>query len=390
MYYMPSSIRKEIKTMIYFDNAATTRVKPEVVLDAYKNYITKIGVSPGRGSYSLGIQASRMLYQTRKTVANYFGLDKSTNVIFTKNSTEAINLFLNGFLKEGDHVLISCYEHNSVLRPIQSLKDKGIIEYDVLPFEVFSNPELLTQYIKENTKLLAITLASNLTGELVFSSSFADVANKNTNAKIFVDASQGAGKGLINMSRDGVDYLAFTGHKDLLGLPGTGGLCSKEEIHFNPLIQGGTGVHGEEYTNPDIYPDAYESGTINMPAIWALKNAIDFISDNQSNINTKEIDLLNYAIKQLSKIDDVIIYNKDSNRVSTFCFNLKNKTSSDVVKELDNDGICVRGGIHCAILSHTTIGTVKTGAIRISLNYNNTFDEIDKLVDSIRRITKCI
>ena len=378
------------KAMIYLDNAATTRQKPSVVLKAYENYVTEIGVSPGRGSYSLGIQASRMLYQSRKTIGNYFGLTKPTNVVFTKNSTEAINMFLNGFLEKGDHVLISCYEHNSVLRPIHNLKNNGIIEYDVIPYEVFEHPEKLTNYIKSNTKLFAITLASNLTGEIVFNSSFAKKAKELINASIFVDASQGAGKGLINMESDGIDFLAFTGHKDLLGLPGTGGLCSKNELHFKPLIQGGTGVHGESYVNPDIYPDAYESGTLNMPAIWALKNSIEYINSNLDTINAKEKELLEYTLKELSNINSVEIYNRNATRVPTFCFNIAGQSSSDVVKTLDDYGICVRGGIHCAILAHTNIGTVETGAVRVSLNSYNTFDEIDKFVTSVRRISECI
>lgn len=378
------------KTMIYLDNAATTRKKPSVVLKAYENYIIEIGTSPGRGSYSLGIQASRMLYQSRKTIGKYFGLNKPTNVVFTKNSTEAINMFLNGFLKKGDHVLISCYEHNAVLRPIQNLKNNGIIEYDILPYEVFEHPENLKEYIKDNTKLFAITLASNLTGEIVFNCSFAKKAKELTNASIFVDASQGGGKGLINMSTDGIDFLAFTGHKDLLGLPGTGGLCSVNELNFKPLIQGGTGIHGENFVNPDIYPDAYEAGTINMPAIWALKNSVEYIQNNQNVINSKEKDLLEYAIKNLSNINSVVIYNKNAKRVPTFCFNIIGKPSSDVVKELDDYGVCVRGGIHCAILAHTYLGTVKTGAVRVSLNSYNTFKEIDEFIASVRRISECI
>lgn len=372
--------------MVYFDNAATSRIKPDVVYDAFMNYMKEVGASPGRGSYSLGIKASRMLYQSRKTVTEYFGNPNKTNVVFTKNSTEAINLFLKGFLKKGDHVLISCFEHNAVLRPIHTLKEKGIIDYTVLPQEALDNPESeIPKYIKKNTRLLAITLASNLTGQLVYSKTIGKIC-KDNGLTVFVDASQGAGKNLIDMSRDYVDYLAFTGHKDLLAMPGVGGLCSQQVLEFPPLIQGGTGIHGEEYVNPHIYPEGYESGTLNMPAIWSLKVAIDYIKDHRDGIIEKEKELTKLLVDEMTMLPNVIVYNAARPRVSTVCFNAKNKSSSDVVSYLDKNGICVRGGIHCAILAHETLGTVATGAVRVSLNCFNTRDEVAQLIDVLGSI----
>lgn len=370
--------------IIYFDNAATSRIKPDVVVEAYTNYLSNIGVSPGRGSYSLAIQASRMLYQSRKAIATYFGL-KNTNVIFTKNSTEAMNLFFLGFLQNGDHVLISPFEHNSVLRPINTLKRKGVIDYTILPEAAIKNPDELQEYITPAVKLIAITLASNLTGEIIYNKRIGELCHKN-NIRVFVDASQGGGKGIVNMLDDNIDYLAFTGHKDLLGLPGVGGLCSVEKIAFSPLIQGGTGVHGESYSNPEIYPDAYESGTLNMPAIWALKTAVDYINRNMHDIVSKERELTDYLVKGLLSNDKVILYKPDAYRVPTLCFNIKEHDSSEIVSILDKNNICVRGGIHCAILAHENLGTVKTGAVRVSLNYTNTFEEINYFLSVIRGI----
>ena len=369
--------------MIYFDNAATSRTKPEAVYNAFNYYIREIAVSPGRGSYSLGITASRMLYQSRKTVANFFGVSFPENVVFTKNSTEAINLFINGFLKKGDHVLISCYEHNSVLRPIHSLKQAGIIDYTILPEEALYDATYnLEKFIKPNTRLAAITLASNLTGQIVYSPALA-AKLKSFGLTVFVDASQGAGKKLIDMTRDSIDVLAFTGHKDLLGLPGVGGLCSVEELRITPLIQGGTGIYGDSYVNPDVFPEAYESGTLNMPAIWSLKNAIEYINENSTYINMVEHELTQYLVDSLSKLPNIYVYNIDAPRVSTIAFNVKGKSSSDIVELLDKNGICVRGGIHCAILAHQTLGTVESGAVRISLNAYNTKDEIDAFIKII-------
>lgn len=371
--------------MIYFDNAATSRPKPEVVYEAFDYYVREIGTSPGRGSYRLAIQASRMLYQARKTVAGFFNAPDPSNVIFTKNSTEAINLFFNGYFSVGNHVIISPYEHNAVLRPLQTLKDKGIIEYSVLPEEVLYRPETLENYIQPNTRMVAITLASNLTGQIVFQRAFAKKAH-DLGLAVFVDASQGAGKKLVDIQYDNIDYLAFTGHKDLLALPGVGGLVTYKSLFIPPLIQGGTGIHGESYVNPQAFPDAYEAGTLNMPAIWALKTAMDYIESHQDEIKCKERDLLNYFLDNLRLIDRVIIYNLSRERVPTFSFNIQGIPSSQVVEELDKREICVRGGIHCAIKAHETINTVTTGAVRVSINHFNSKDEIDEFIRAIKEI----
>ena len=376
--------------MIYFDNAATTRMKPKEVLEAFNYYVTEIGASPGRGSYSLGIQASRMLYQSRKTVASFFGIDNPGNVVFTKNSTEGINFFFNGYLKSGDHVLISPYEHNAVLRPLHNLKIKGVIDYTVLPEEAIYDAEHhLEKYIRPNTSLVAITLASNLTGQIVFNKEISKITNKH-HIKMFVDASQGAGKKLLNMQRDGIDVLAFTGHKDLMALPGVGGVCSQDALNIAPFIQGGTGVHGDEFTNPQAYPDAYEAGTLNMPAIWSLKTAIEIIEKNIETTSKYESSLLEVLLDGLKKDSNIILYNTDKPRVSTICFNVKGVPSSDVVAYLDKHGVCVRGGIHCAILAHTQIGTVETGAVRVSLNACNTLEEVEKFIQIIGDIKNAL
>ena len=369
--------------MIYFDNAATTRTKPKEVLEAFNYYVTEIGTSPGRGSYSLGIQASRMLYQSRKAVAKFFGVTNPENVVFTKNSTEGINFFFNGYLKSGDHVLISPYEHNAVLRPLHNLKIKGVIDYTVLPEEAIYDAEHhLEKYIRPNTSLVAITLASNLTGQIVFNKEISKITNKH-HIKMFVDASQGAGKKLLNMQRDGIDVLAFTGHKDLMALPGVGGVCSQDALNIAPFIQGGTGIHGDEFTNPQAYPDAYEAGTLNMPAIWSLKTAIEIIEENIETTSKYESSLLEVLLDGLKKDSNIILYNTDKPRVSTICFNVKGVPSSDVVAYLDKHGVCVRGGIHCAILAHTQIGTVETGAVRVSLNACNTLEEVETFIQII-------
>lgn len=372
--------------MIYFDNAATTRNKPQEVLDAFEYYITEIGVSPGRGSYSLGIEASRMLYKARMSTAQYFGLS-DPNVVFSKNSTEAINMFLFGFLKKGDHVVISSYEHNAVLRPLEKLRQLGIVDYSVVSRDdlELSGTDFIAKYYKDNTVLLAMTLASNLTGRIIFNPEIYEYTKKE-GICTFVDASQGAGKIRIDMMRDSVDYLVFTGHKDLKALPGVGGLCSVKELEFDPLIQGGTGIRGHERMNPRVFPEGYEAGTLNMPAIWAFKAAIECTEKSFDKNKKIEIELSNYLTNRLRELDNVILYDDEYERVDTIGFNIKGFSSNEIVQILDKNSICARGGIHCAILAHEALQTVKTGMVRVSLCETNTMKEIDMLIDVVRTI----
>lgn len=368
--------------MIYFDNSATTKNKPREVIDAMNSYLLDVGVSPGRGSYSLGIEASRMLYNSRVTVGNHFGLSRPDRVLFTKNSTEAINFLFNGILLEGDHVIITCYEHNAVLRPLQTMCNNGIIELTIINREDLESSTdcIIKKYVKSNTRLFASTLASNLTGRVIFNRSWTKELKKH-GVITFVDASQGAGKISVNLKDDGIDFLAFTGHKDLYGVPGVGGLCCESQISIKPLIQGGTGIHGDNYVNPDVFPEGYEAGTLNMPGIWALKTGIEYVESHFNEIKEKENSLMEYLMSKLNCIDKINIYDKDYNRVPTCCFTIDGQPTDQLVYKLDQKGICVRGGIHCAILAHEALGTVDTGAVRISLNYTNTIEEIDQLVD---------
>lgn len=373
--------------MIYFDNAATSKYKPDCVLEAFEYYIREIGVSPGRGSYSLGVEASRMLYQARKTVGEFFGLEEKTNVVFTKNSTEAINLFFNGFLQEGDHVVISCYEHNAVLRPLHNLKEKGIIDYSVIKREDLEKGAkfILDKYVRKNTKVLAITLASNLTGRIIFSRDLMLMA-QSRGLTTFLDSSQGAGKVPLKMVDDGIDYLAFTSHKDLMGLPGAGGLCCKDKKSIKPLIQGGTGILGDSYTNPCVFPEGLEAGTLNMPAIWALKAAIEYTKKNMADNEQKEKHLMEILLHGIKDIPGIKIYDENINRVCTVGINMDHVSSNELVQYLDENEVAVRGGIHCAILAHEALGTEKSGVVRISLSSQNSEQEVNNVVEMLRKL----
>ncbi len=373
--------------MIYLDNAATTRIKPEQVYEAFNYYVREIAVSPGRGSYTLGIEASRMLYKTRKIVGLYFGMEKPTNVVFTKNSTEAINLFFRGILNKGDHVVITCYEHNAVLRPLHKMKEEGFIDYTVITRDdLLLPPEALySKYFRANTKVFASTLASNLTGRIIFSAELMKYL-KGKGIITFLDSSQGAGKKKVDMQADAIDFLAFTGHKDLMALPGVGGLCCNNNQNIKPLIQGGTGILGDSYVNPDSFPEGLEAGTLNMPAIWALHAAIEYLNANWDCIQDKEEKLKEYLISRLKEIEKLEVYDEKCKRTGTMGVNLKGVPSDKLVQTLDANGICVRGGIHCAILAHEALGTVNKGIVRISLGYFNSKKDIDCLIEVLQRI----
>lgn len=375
--------------MVYLDNAATTKYKPEEVYKAFDYYVREIGVSPGRGSYQLGIEASRMLYKTRRTVAKYFGIDEP-NVIFTKNSTEAINMFFNGLLKNGDHVIISCYEHNAVLRPLHTLKEKGIIDYSIISRGdlMLSPEEVYKKYVKSNTVLFATTLVSNLTGRVIYNPSL--IRHMKVNGiNTFVDSSQGAGKIRLSMSDEEIDYIAFTGHKDLLGLPGVGGLVCKKKPSWKPLIQGGTGVLGDSYVNPDVFPDAYEAGTLNMPAIWSLNASLQWLKQNAKSVIEHEKELMDYLVTKLDEINNISIYDREYDRVGAVGINISGKKSNELVQMLDDNDICTRGGIHCAILAHEALGTKEIGVVRISIGWMNKKEDVDALIEVLKSVGGC-
>ena len=375
--------------MVYLDNAATTKYKPEEVYKAFEYYVREIGVSPGRGSYQLGIEASRMLYKTRRVVAKYFGIDEP-NVIFTKNSTEAINMLFNGLLENGDHVIISCYEHNAVLRPLHTLKEKGIIDYSIISREDLLLPpeEVYKKYVKTNTVLFATTLASNLTGRIIYNPSLIRYMKVN-GISTFVDSSQGAGKIQLSMSDEEIDYIAFTGHKDLLGLPGVGGLVCRQKPSWKPLIQGGTGVLGDSYVNPNVFPEAYEAGTLNMPAIWSLNASLEWLKQNAESMIEHEKELMDYLVTELDGIANITIYDREYDRVGAVGINIKDKKSNEIVQLLDDNDICTRGGIHCAILAHEALGTKEIGVVRISIGWMNKKEDIDALIEVLKRVGGC-
>lgn len=378
--------------MTYFDNAATTFPKPEIVYKSTMEAMSEYGANPGRSGHKLALKINREIYNTRESLANLFHIKDPMNLIFTFNGTESLNIGIKGFLKAGDHVVTTSMEHNSVLRPIKYLQGHGvestIVEADILGR---INPEDIKKAIKSNTKLIITTHISNLTGTIMPIKEIGKIA-KDSGIIYMVDAAQSAGVYPIDVNTMNIDILGFPGHKGLLGPQGTGGLYIREDLNVDEVFQGGTGSISESLEQPSISPDRYESGTPNGPGIIGLGAGIKYIeSQGMENIRRHEEKLTQYFIEELKKIKGVKLYGpcdiKQQGPVVSL--NIKDYDSSEIAYILDEQyDIMVRPGLHCAPLAHKTIGTFDQGAVRFSFSPFNTLDEIEYGIRSIREIVK--
>lgn len=377
--------------MIYLDNAATTFPKPDVVYDAVMDCMKNYCANPGRAGHRLSLRAGREIYDTRENLAKLFNIDNPMNIIFTSNATESLNLAIKGLLKTGDHVITTSMEHNSVIRPIMALEKIGV-ENTIIDCneEGFLDINDLEKAIKPNTKLIVTTHASNVFGTLIDIKEVGLVAKKN-NITYLVDASQTAGVYDIDVKNMNIDILATAGHKSLLGPQGVGILYIKEGIDLDTLKEGGTGSQSEYLFQPQMLPDKYESGTHNTPAIAGLNAGVKYILDNMDNIRRKEEELCEYMLSRLDEIKDIKIYGtKDiKKRVPVISINIADVDSGEITFILDSKyDIATRSGLHCSPLAHKTVGTIKQGTVRFSIGYFNTKDDIDRVIDALKKIEK--
>ena len=375
---------------VYFDNAATSYPKPPSVYEAINFTLQHVGANPGRGEHSLSQAANRIIFKARETIAEFFNIPNSRNIVFTSNGTEAINLALKGFLKPGDHGIISSMEHNSVVRPLNSLKNDGvnvtIVQCDK---EGKLNPDYVFKEIKKNTRLIVLTHASNVTGTILPVEEIGEIAAKK-GIPLLVDAAQTAGTIPIDVLRNNISLLACPGHKSLLGPQGTGFLYICEGFNLKPLIEGGTGSNSELSEQPDFLPDRFQSGTLNTPGIAGLKAGIEFINKKSIQTIKEHEDMLSKTfINKLKEINRVRIYGPLSikEKTAVVSFNIKGKDSADIATALDEKyQIMVRVGLHCSPHAHKTIGTFPDGTIRVSFSIFNTVHEIDYFIDSLKVI----
>ncbi|AGX45141.1 aminotransferase class V-fold PLP-dependent enzyme [Clostridium saccharobutylicum] len=377
--------------MIYLDNAATSFPKPsevyEEVLKCMKNY----AANPGRGSYEIAVKAASKIMETREEICNLFNIASLFNLIFTSNATEALNIGIKGILEKGDHVISTVIEHNSVLRPLHSLSEKGVdvtlISSDKAGYVSIKD---IKDEIKKNTKMIIISHISNVLGSIQDIKNIGNLSK--SNGIIFmVDASQSAGIIPIDVEREHIDLLAFSGHKGLLGPQGTGCLFIREGIKLKNFKEGGTGSNSHFMIQPDFLPDKFESGTLNTPGIAGLGEGVKFIKRiGIDSIQKYEEELTSYLLEEIKRLSYIKIYGSYSGnkRGPVVSFNIEGVDASIVGEELDKEGIAVRTGYHCAALIHDVIGTEYAGTVRVSPGYFNTFDDIEKLIVAIMRIYK--
>ena len=378
---------------VYLDNAATSFPKPEVVYCAADQFMREIGVSAGRGAYKQALEADKIIYETRKSLATLFNVKDVSRIIFTFNVTDSLNLAIKGLLNPGDHVITSSMEHNAVWRPLKVLQqEKGIsITAVQCKWDGVLEPQKVREAITKKTKLIVLIHASNVTGIVMPIAEVGKIARE-SNVPFLVDAAQTAGLYPIDVQDMNIDLLAFTGHKGLMGPMGTGGLYIREGIMVKPLKEGGTGGDSILEFQPASLPDRYEAGTPNVSGIAGLGAAAKFIlNEGVEKIHTKEAALTGYTLRKLSEVDGITVYGHGdiNERVGVISLNIMDLNPQKVGHILDEKyGIMVRTGLHCAPCAHRTIGTIDGGTIRIGLGYFNTEADIDTFVEAVNDIIR--
>lgn len=381
---------------IYLDNASTTFPKPAVMADSMYHYMTQLGSNINRGCYNDAYNVEELVYETRQMLCDLFHGENCKNVIFTKNVTESLNVILKGFLKPGDHVLVSSMEHNAVMRPLVQLSQKGI-SFTRIPCARDGSLclDTLDSLIKENTKAIIMTHASNVCGTVMPLERVGGFCKKN-GIKFIVDCAQTAGVLPIDMEKMHIDALAFTGHKGLLGPQGIGGFLLDEALIplIDPLLSGGTGSISHTEDIPPFMPDRFEPGTMNLPGIvglhaslaWLARTGIDTICEH-------ELLLTEQFLKGIKKMDPmgsyVTIIGKETltDRIGVVSIQTHKKDPAQAAFELDDTyGIMTRVGLHCAPSAHQTLGTYPTGTVRFSFGWWNTGEEVGAALSALAQI----
>ena len=375
--------------MIYLDNAATSYPKPRGMVAAMEECILKYCGNPGRSGHSMSMKTGEEVYHARRKIASLFGIKQPERLVFTQNTTEALNMGLKGVLQSGDHVITTTMEHNSVLRPLKALEKRGVSQSVIrADREGFIKASEIEKAIRKDTKLIAITAASNVTGTRMPIEEIGELARRR-GILFLVDGAQGAGSMAIDAEKMHIDMLAFPGHKGLLGPQGTGALYVSPEIRLKHIMEGGTGTDSKSRFQPCEFPEGYEAGTINAPAIIGLGYSAEFVEKIGPEVIGKyEEELIGWLDERLDEMDFVKRYGPDACRKTGISLiNIRGVGAEEVTSVLSSKyGIAVRGGYHCAGLAHKTVGTWDEGAVRISAGPFNTRKDMEKLADAIREI----
>lgn len=376
---------------IYFDNAATTFPKPLSVRKAVNRVISNYCANPGRSSHDLSLKAAEEVYLCREKLSDFFN-GKDENTVFTSSATHSINLGIKTVLRKGDHVLISDIEHNSVIRPIWALAERGLITYTV--YTAFESPEKqiaeIASKLTERTSLVCACHHSNISCITLPINEIGHFCRKNK-LHFLVDASQSAGLLPIDVENDCIDILCAPAHKGLYGIPGGGFAIFGENIAKNGLlssfIEGGNGINSENPSMPDFLPERFEAGTLPLPAISALSAGVDFVKTlSPQKILKKEKSLCAALRKELLKLDRITIHS--DNDGSILLFSVKGTPSEDFAQALASYKICVRAGLHCSPLAHAKLHTPSDGAVRVSFGAFNTFNEVERFAFVCKKILR--
>lgn len=372
--------------MIYFDNAATGGFKPRAVTDATESVIRFLNSNPARSSHRLALTGAKIIGECRETLASFFN-SPMEKVIFTKNCTEALNLAIFGTLKVGGHVITTVFEHNSVLRPLYALKNKNLIELDVISPDNKTPLELLIKNkIKPNTYLIITTAVSNVTGYALPVKNIGKIAKEN-NLLYLVDGAQAGGHILLDLKEDNINMLSLAGHKGLYGIMGSGVLIFDENTEIEPLIYGGTGTESFNLNQTLPYPEKLEAGTLNLPAISALNEGVKYVKNNVKSFGAHLYSATETLIENIKNINNVVCYSLP-NESGICAFKLKNLPSAEVCDILNsNYDIAVRGGFHCAPLMHKFLKTDDEGLVRVSLAVQNSTNELNYFISSLKKIS---
>lgn len=376
--------------MIYLDNGATSFPKPLSVRQNVDISLKKFSANPGRSGHSLSLRAAKEIFECRKRLKELFNVNSEEEIIFTENCTMALNTVIFGLLSEGDHVLISSMEHNSVTRPLESLKDKGVT-YSTFDYSYDDNETVdnVRNLIKPETKLVICTHASNVFGFRFPIERICALCHA-YGILFCLDSAQSAGVFDIDVGTNQYDFVCMSGHKSLYGPMGTGVLILNN-CNLKPLLYGGTGTESVKKSQPEGLPEKFESGTQNMNGISGLKAGVDFVKNRGiKNIYNHEYKLAKRLFNGLANNRKVITYNKsfDYGKVApVVSFNIDGVYSEDLVAKLNKYGIMTRGGLHCSPLAHTTMNTIENGTVRVVPGAFNTINDINYLLNVIRKLT---
>lgn len=375
--------------MIYLDNAATTLVKPPMVKEAIVSSLSTLG-NANRGATRQSLDTSFVIYEARANINQLINGTSPNQVVFTSNATESLNIAIKGTLQPGDHVITTVMEHNSVLRPLYELEEKGLeISFVNVNADGVVNPNDIADNIQSNTKAIIITHESNVTGNIIPIEDISKIATANK-LLLIVDASQTMGTVPIDVQALDIDVLCFTGHKSLFGPQGTGGMYVKEGVDIAPLKTGGSGIKTYEKKHPSQMPTALEAGTMNGHGIAGLNAGVKFIlQEGVKNICKHQQDLISYFYDQIKSLENITIYGDFTgpNHGSILAVNIGKVDSSLVADDLLNDyGISTRSGGHCAPLMHQALGTDHQGVVRFSTSYFTKKEEIDSAVEALTEL----